>query len=1062
MAIINIVAPNTMQRSRLCLFLLILACIGVFLIRANGIKWPKFHPDEGVIGAWLERSPEHISICDRVYPNGFFMLARPFAMASRAAIHIGQQWNYFCGTADRVRESRPDGIFFGRWFNVWAGTLTCLIIFLLVSRMVKSQWAGLTAACLVGFAQYAVEHSHYAETDIAALLVLSVFFLCLVMAVDSAALRWLLSAAFIAGFAAGTKFTLVVLAPIVLLEAVLFATRKSAGPALRPCSGQASLFTTSEAWPRRLQSCLHALKFIGLSVLLFMAGFVLANPDLLYRFQWFWSGLAYEKYRVYNETKLNLGMAAGQDRIKYLHHLQQFHVYAMTLGPAWLGLIAAALPCLALRMARRYLSVLLIFPLLFAFYWIFAAPWVRSQEFLLFLPSCAALAVIPLVVLWRNKHVFGRAVCLAVAAAAMAVNACNGLRVSELFGWKDTRLSAREWLQTQMPLEDKLAAEFYAEQAAPATLHPLTGIRKVEQEGIGPLLDKEAEYFLRAANVRGRGLSHPLTGALYPGPQRNFEQFMQNSTLLAAWAPLPPHGLATFASPVIELYGLKRFEPKISLRAEAPQPALIVNADQNQVGRQTFCRTGHKLGCAGALLIDRMPQTIAIGGPESLTGPVYLVLNTAERPAIIHVRGFGLRRKIALEPYDTAVVPLQRTGRTLCKSPFETVTLSAEPVRDIVYIPCFARVVFTVPEAVRIFLDTGRADRINRYFSDGMLSKELSIDLQYLIARGRSVEAGPIAALKTGLEQCCRTNAESVSFNGVNGYYFNRFARARLQPPYDFACGPARGEYERAPLQNAVCAVDLQSVENVSGAESRCVLWEPPLLIAHGRYELRGEMMIFGSYAANAVVPLDVYAAQGDSNKLCRIDLQPGKWIPFSLVLRARREVRPCLKLAAPVEGQIRLRNMELVWSLASVLASIRDELSEAEAPQFQSDKTPLCGQPQFGPWLRLVGFNFDAQRKEAHCVFETLQDDVPPLAVTFWLKRHGEWRRRQVQSLTAGKQFGRGETIVLTVRLKDELFKHSFDARQLGLGVETAVLWHPGVIPALNQGDVVPLASLH
>ena len=309
-----------------------------------------------------------------------------------------------------------------------------------------------------------------------------------------------------------------------------------------------------------------------------MIGFAVANPDLLLRSRWFWDGLAYEKYRVYHETKLNLGVLAGQSAVKYLHHFWLLNDHAKTLGLVWLALIAAALPCLAT--VRRYLSVLIVFPMLFAFYWIFTAPWVRSQEFLLFLPSAATLAVIPLVALWRLKYFLGRVACLVIAVAALAINVGHGLRVSELFGWKDTRLIVREWLQPCLPIESRVVAESYAAKAATATLHPFLEIQKVEQAGIAPLLEKGADYLFRAANVSGRGLRHPLTGALYPGPQRNFEEFMRNSTLLAAWAPLPPQGLATFISPVIELYGLKHFEPTISLRAEPSQPALIVNADQ--------------------------------------------------------------------------------------------------------------------------------------------------------------------------------------------------------------------------------------------------------------------------------------------------------------------------------------------------------------------------------------------------------------------------------------------------------------------------------------------------
>jgi len=1092
--------------------LLVLACIGAFLIRANGLKWPEFHPDEGVIGIWLERSPAHLCVCDRVYPNGFLTLARPFVFVYRAAAYLGERWNYFCGAIDRVDRNTPDGILFGRWFNVFAGAFVCLFVFLMASRMAKSQWAGLAAACLVGFAQYAVEHSHYAETDIAALLALSVFFLFLVMAVDLAALRWLLAAALAAGFAAGTKFTLIALAPIVLLEAVLFAMRHLTGPGtLAPPSADnvvlerraelnGHIMKSGSKWAarsardscRRPDSWLHALIYIGLVILLFAVGFVCANPDLLLRFRWFYEGLGHEKYRVYGETASLLGAAGAQKSVKYLLHCRLLNTHALTLGLGWLALIAASLPCLAFGAMRRYFSVLIVFPVLFAFYWIFMAPWVRSQEFLLFLPSAAALAVIPLAALWRTKHFFFRVACLALAVLALTMNACNGLRVAELFGWKDTRLIAREWLEERLPMESRLAAEFYARNACVNMPAARVVIRKVEAEGMAPLREQGVDYFLRAAGVRGRGLRHPLTDELYPGARSNLTCFTRDSTLLAAWAPLPPAGLATFISPDIELYGLKHFEPALSLQAEAPQPALIVNADEKPVGRQTFCKTGRRLGCADALLVDRVPRTIAIGGPGALESPAYLVLTTAERPAQINVRGFGLFRNVALEPYDAAVVPLRRSGRRLFKKPFETVTLSAEPVRDVLYIPCYARVVFSVSEAVRIFLDAGRADRILKYFSGEVLAKELGVDLKSLLAAGRRADqagnlvpdAKQIAELKTVLEQCLRTNVEAVVFNGVNGYYFNRFARARLQSVYDFSCGPERGEYEKTPLQNAVRILDLQPSDDGAGEKYSAQLLLP-VLIARGRYELHGEIMMAESVVTNTGVPVDAYFATGGSAG--RIVLHAGRWIPFSLALEPHREAQPCLRLVAPASCQIRLRNMELTWNLADVLKSLRNELERAEAGQLQggpaapravpsavadpisgdreksrSSTKTLQNQPQFGPWLKLVGFDFDAQKREAGCVFEVLQDDIPPLEVAFWIERHGEWRRRQTMSLAPGKRLVAGEKIILTAPLNATLFKHGMDMRRLGLGIETDVLWHAGAISTVDQGMVVPFANLH
>ena len=114
-----------------------------------------------------------------------------------------------------------------------------------------------------------------------------------------------------------------------------------------------------------------------------------------------------------------------------------------------------------------------------------------------------------------------------------------------------------DWLKARAPLACRLAAESYAEAACCATRHEPIQIRKAEAQDLAFLRGQGADYLLRAASVSGRGLRHPLTGGLYPEYARNLEEFMAGSELLRAWAPLPPQAYTTFASPVLELYGLK-------------------------------------------------------------------------------------------------------------------------------------------------------------------------------------------------------------------------------------------------------------------------------------------------------------------------------------------------------------------------------------------------------------------------------------------------------------------------------------------------------------------------
>ena len=1059
--------------SKICLFLLFVICIGAFIIRADGIKWPKLHPDEAVIGAWVEKSSQNIYIKDRVYPNGFFVLARPFVFVGRALIRLHDRFDYNCGKIDRVRSVKLDGIYFGRWFNVWAGTLLCVIMFLFVSRMTRFQWAGLFAACLIGFSQYAVEHSHYAETDMVALLCLVIALWFWVIARDTSDARWFIAAAFASGFAAGTKFTLTLLAVLVLVESVLFARRR----------------LTSDWWKQ-------AIGVVCLGLLVFGTGFICANPAVLLDCKWFWAGMVAERHRVFSETMLNLGPLGAQTGVKYLHHLWGFYGSAVTLGLPWIALIVAGLPCVAPRLggvappadetwigrARRYWSVLILFPTVFALYWIFMAPWVRSQEFLFFLPSFAALAAIAVTVLFRITQAWRRLAVLLFALVALAVNGANGLCVAKLFGWKDTRIHAMEWLQINLPLESRIAAESYAAAGCPTTVNPPLAIRKTERYGIKPLIDYGADYLLRAASVSGRGFRHPLTGELYPGPADNIRQFMAGSTLLRSWAPLPPQGLATFVSPVIELYGMKHFAPTVSLQVELPQPALIVNCNQNSVGRQTFFPVGHELGCATALLIDHLPQTIAVGGPDQLSRSVYLVLNTAERPAIVNVRGFGMDKKVTLEPYDTCVVPLKRSMWWPSAEPFEKITLNTRPFEDVLYIPCFARIAFTVSEAVRICLDTGREDRIAEYFPEELLERELSPDLRYIISAKPGLlqmterTERQAVYLRKKIEKSLQTDPASVCINDVSGYYYGQLARVRLQQSYGLACGPQREEYIRAPMQNAVKILDLHlPEEQEDGQKFNQAInngeyyqnFTLPVLVARGKYELRGEVMLrLKETKPDSVVPLTVFMA-GGTDAASKIELQPGKWCDFSLILRPGREIQPCFEFRAPVAVQVHLRNMETVWSLDSALESVCNDLAPAGQPNDkQAGKRPpeagrrLKNTALFTPWLALVGFDFDPATREVKCIFEALRNDTPKLAVVFWLQRHGEWRRKQAQPISTQQWLNKGERKIITVRLGED-FGKSPDVQKLGLGVETDVLWHPGAISLATGGYVVPFLSI-
>ena len=1118
------------KRSIALALLLCLVCAGAFALRARGLYWPRLHPDEPVIGAWIEKSAGRAYVRERVYPNGFFVLARPAALIARAAGALRNRGLYFTGAADRVMPARPDGVMLGRWLSALAGALVCVPVFLLAARASGSAWAGLFAAALAGAARYPVEHSHYAETDMGALLALACSLWLLTAASDSPRRRWIYLAALCSGFAAGTKFTLGILLPVVALAALFSPWH---GP--RPVAGR--------------------LGRAGLAGLLFAAGFAAANPAVFLDWPWFWGSMALEQKRVFAETALNLGPLASDHAVKYIHHLNELGAYAGSLGTPWLILAAVGAACLAGRAARRYWPALLAFPAAFMLYWVFAAPWVRSQEFLFFIPSLAALAAIPVALLWRARNAAavsaapggawaapGMALLFAVSALASAGQ--GGWRAAAVFGWRDTRLLAHDWLAARVPLACTLAAESYAEAACCATRHEPVQIRKAEAQGLEFMRGQGADYLLRSASVSGRGLRNPLTGELYPDYARNLGEFMSGSELLRAWAPLPPQAYTTFASPALELYGLKRFKPEVVLALEPGQPALIGNADQNPAGRQTFFPVGRGLGCADCLLVDRFERSIAVGGPAAPRAPVYLVLTTAERPAVVHYRMRGKSGKAALAPHDAAAVPLGRRGWGA--RPFEVVTLRAEPAEDVVHIPCYARVAFSVSELARMFMDAGREDRLPEYFASEDLERELPPAEAFVLASrlGNESAAGRLApaaaAARSALAGCAGLKPSEISVNEVNGFYYDEFARARLQEPFDFACvNPAEEERGGGRLSAAVRTFDLEPAENAPDGPGQPIPYRQaltlPALLTRGSCTLAGEVMLRPAGAgAERDMELSVKDSWGVESRLV---LQPGEWSGFSVQLRADRAIQPRLEFSSPLPGQVRLKNMELRWSLSNTLASAAADLdlalawndmrrgdrtsAAARLASMPSQETPaldaerlamrfMCAagldsesavaaargllavsprhyaalaaladadgaarasakrlegnlsQPVlFAPWLSLEGFAFNRAEREVRCVFESQRSGAPGLAVCLWIKRRGEWRRKQFQAISPGRILNRGERVELTVRLNDR-FDPAAGPDDLALGLETDAEWHPGAInPAGERDAVIPFSRL-
>ncbi len=1107
------------------LLLLGLVCLSAFWLRSAGIDWPTFHPDEHPVGEWIKQTAARGYVAEKVYPGGFFALTRPVQFLGRVLRNGLHACAYHQGATDLPMTDYFDPIRFARWFNVWLGMLTCVFMYGLVRRITGSGGAGVLAAALFAGAQYPVEHSHYGETDIAMVFMLSIACWLWAAALDRRQPFAFCAAALLSGFTAGTKFTLILLAALPLVMVLAWPGRRGSAP--------------------RLAGPIYA----GLGLGLFLVGLALANPLLVMDWRGFWAGLAWESRRVYAETALNLGIMSNHPAIRYALHLRALGQCALTLGWGWIILALIGIPCALLKPYRRFWPILLLFPTLYTAYWIFFAPWVRTQEFLNYLPALAALATLPLTLLWRARRPWLRITAALMAGAALTLNAGNGWRVAELFGWTDTRLLARQWQEQRLPNTARLAVENYAEPAFPAIPNPPVLLYKIEREGLAYAKGRGADFLLRTATISGRGLLNPATGRRYPSAQKLFDEFQAQSERLAAWGPRSPLNLATFISPTIELWSLRSSPPpRRRLTLELPQPLQVHDVYASARLRPTFFPVGHKLGGATGLLIDRRLRTAAIGDPPERRQPVYLVLNTEERAAAIRIRGRGRRQTVELDPYSAAIVPLRCSSWPGYAQPFERLALEAALTQeDIIYLPCYARLAYSPDEAARICADLGRPEAFWTAFKPDDLAQGDSLQ-RYLLAvnggRWDLADRWEPAAARTGaaLAALIQSDPADLAINGNSGSAYDALARVRLLDYEPSQATPA--DYSWAPTLDAdtrhLARLELTAEHQPTNAplHGEMIL---PLRVARGAYELRGMVFVKPDPARQTFPLLIEYAInQRDARTERYASNAPAGWNSFAMRFSAQNEIQPRLTVRSSTPMQLFFKDLELRWSLASALEAVSRSLAAARAAhdlrrnrpaealalldgletdpgrpdaleirqlRFQArralekrasarlaesarealelapdtyaclealaDTDPAAGmraeklranlKPPLaaGPFLELVGGTFDPARRELVCVFEILKNETPPLAVALHARRHDRWRKHQSAPLSARPRLQRGERVAVRLALNDK-FGAAPDPARIALGIESDVQWHPGPLPIAGRREgVIPLSEL-
>jgi len=1080
----------------------------VFL-RYGGFDRPvEMHPDQPRILSWMERTADEGYLKNTVYPGGFFTMFNQFRRVVAPILYLEQQWRYELGEIDRVKLPRNIEFALGRHFNAWLAGLTCALVYLLAATVSNSKWAALYAALLFCFMPEHIIHAHYVQTDIAMVFTLTLALWLWARFAQRRAV-WLFAAATLAsGFAAGTKYTLLCLAPLGWIFSFYHPAISTAGslPAI----------PRLKKW-RRIGLLLCA------ATVLFGIGFALASPAV-----WDWSsfreGLRYQGMRVYGEGATLLNQARGEPFIQLRSHWLQLCRAAAPLG--WGALLAAAL---GLAIAgtpayRNFWPALIGFPLCYLYYYLFRAPWVRGQEFLNLLPVWVVLAGLAPRYLWRNwQHPAARrlarlaAIALVFATALPVVHL--GLLAASPFKWTDTRHLANRWLQRHMPRDCALGLERYADPAHLDVGRTAAFIHKIETAGAGVFDRGEYDAILRNPSSDGRGIRHPLTGRRYPKYQAAFEAFTNQAARLCAWGLLPQDAFSSpFSSPDLELWvPAPPAAPALALQLPLVQPGYI-----NWRGRETFFRAGHELGSADLLLVDKYPRQCAFGGPDDLPRPVFALFNTLERPAEFRLRGFGRRTRRRLAPYAAAVVPLQRPCWRPRPGCFELLTAATSPEPHIEYVPCLLRTAYDAPEAAAILRQTGHGRQALELLKQIPVSAESGAILIYplAVAHGAWDLADQWAEraneLRARLQQALTMPPQAISINRINGDHYNQCARIRLSPPE--TCARLQLEPDQATPP-----------ENLPGLPPGSTL-DLSTRLAQGVYsismKLRAQPLAGGAAAASA--SFAVYDFRGRTIAQGPWQSAPDDYFPLEFTLTAVRESAAWLHFTSTTPALLEYRDLEIRWNIHDQIRAFYNELTAARAAHqlhagrpgqalaLLSEAAPPCWnelefkrlelaalqagpaaperlaqaarqilhaapdyypalnviQPDaatrlpanlpnpvlYPPFLALVGARADqAEGGAIELIFEALDDDVPSLAA---VSHHRRGRRgwRQDACLPIGpehRRLTRGERVAVRFETGKNLDAGRTPAG-LGLSIQANVRWSPGTLPPAGRSEPI------
>ncbi len=1010
----------------LALAALVIAALG---FRYRGIAWPALHPDEPTIAGWASWTSEHPHIEGRFYAEGFFELVKPAVMLRNWLRDEDVSWQVFEGADPEAPPPMASMTLFLRTLNVWLAALTVIVFYALARRVTGSRGAALAAAAFLALSRLHIDHSHYAETDIAMLLTVALALALWARLHDGGRFAVFLAAAFVTGWAIGTKFTTTMLVANVVVGAVVVARRVG-----------------------RPKGALRAAAWIGVGLVVCIAGILYTNRGIL-DVKWFLPHMSRGLSSVYAERSGLLSQAAVDPHAAWLSNWNTVRMGLAEIGWAWGGFMLVGLGVSLAPAYRRFWPVTWLFPILYGVYVLWIAPWVRGQEFMGFYPVLAVWAAIGVreVIRAARRTPYPRgltALASLVLAWALAGSWLQASRLASQFGYADPRLQAMTWLTTHAPLDAVTGTESYCvpTERIFGNARDLGQIEWTSHKKVDAL---KLDYLLRNATSTGRGSIDPRTHRLYPEYEANLLDFESRASCLATWGALgdAPY---SFVGHRMEWWEVRQAPAEIDVKLPLFRPLLLDPARVVPVPA-----AGCDLGSLPALDLGSRARRVLVNGPADDHRTLYVVLQTLDRPADALVSGLGVSRRAALASYDVAVVPVRRPAWLPRWTEYDVLALSVQPVKNLGSHPCYGTVAFSPEEAAFLLYQKGYADRALAFLKDASATGASNVWLTYVCAVGAedwalAASAEPAArALLAELERARGLPPERVMVNGHTGRSLADHRRIRLpQIEYDeaWAALPSppqrlnldREEGVKQPFEASLalpvrlppgpCRVAFTlSAPRRGNAESwtLAVNDSSPLpaesitLTADGRQRVVREWVA----AAEQDYALHVSSAAGGAVDVSDLDVEWGGADLFEVERLAlqRALIRRTLQAgdragAAALLAQARaalsrddlgLDRLDLdllategpaatnITAVAQRILRSAPKYAPALAALAAGDAKAkaLCDRLKDGaapaltiyPWLRLVRLGPDPATGRRQAVFEVLRDGMPALKVRAW-----------------------------------------------------------------------------